>query len=82
MDQPTLEMGQSSFSLIQNGLGYARTLIGLAWQSRLGFRLLPRRSESGVGPKEGVPASEVTYRTDLGPPVLGPEQSNPPPQRS
>jgi SAM-dependent methyltransferase len=40
----TPEMGQSSFSLIKNGLGYARVLAGLIWMTRFGFKKLPRRT--------------------------------------
>jgi dolichol-phosphate mannosyltransferase len=36
----TPEMGQSSFSLLKNGWGYARVLASLAWNTRLGFRPL------------------------------------------
>jgi dolichol-phosphate mannosyltransferase len=43
----TPEMGQSSFSLLKNGLGYAKVLGTLAWRTRLGTRLLPRPSEAG-----------------------------------
>jgi dolichol-phosphate mannosyltransferase len=39
----TPEMGSSSFSLLKNGLGYAKILASLAWRSRFGTRLLPRR---------------------------------------
>jgi hypothetical protein len=39
----TPEMGQSSFSLLRNGLGYANVLAALAWQTRCGTRRLPRR---------------------------------------
>jgi glycosyltransferase involved in cell wall biosynthesis len=42
----TPEMGQSSFSLLKNGLGYGRVLGELAWRTRLGFRRLPRPSEA------------------------------------
>ncbi|MHB1557181.1 MAG: glycosyltransferase [Isosphaeraceae bacterium] len=38
----TPEMGSSSFSLLKNGLGYAKVLGLLAWRSRFGTRLLPR----------------------------------------
>ncbi len=38
----TPDMGQSSFSLLSNGLGYARVLAGLVWKTRFGFRTLPR----------------------------------------
>ena len=40
----TPQMGQSSFSLLQNGLEYARVLFRLAWQTRLGFQPLPKPS--------------------------------------
>ena len=42
----TPEMGQSSFSLLKNGMGYARILLGLVWKTRFGFRPLPRRSSA------------------------------------
>ena len=42
----TPEMGQSSFSLLKNGLGYAKVLASLAWRTRFGTRVLPRRSRS------------------------------------
>ena len=38
----TPEMGVSSFSLINNGLGYVKILASLAWRSRFGARPLPR----------------------------------------
>ena len=47
----TPEMGASSFSLIKNGLGYAKILTSLAWRSRFGTRLLPRDVESAVAVK-------------------------------
>lgn len=40
----TPEMGSSSFSLLKNGLGYAKVLGSLAWQTRLGTRPLLRRA--------------------------------------
>jgi hypothetical protein len=46
----TPEMGSSSFSLIRNGLGYIRILLGLAWKTHLGRRLLPRRGAAGERP--------------------------------
>jgi dolichol-phosphate mannosyltransferase len=39
----TPEMGASSFSLLKNGLGYAKILASLAWRTRFGARPLPRR---------------------------------------
>jgi SAM-dependent methyltransferase len=42
----TPEMGQSSFSLLKNGLGYIKTLASLAWRTRFGARPLPRRSDT------------------------------------
>ena len=39
----TAEMGQSSFSLLQNGLEYVSVLSRLVWQTRFGFRTLPKR---------------------------------------
>jgi dolichol-phosphate mannosyltransferase len=44
----TPEMGASSFSLLKNGLGYARILASLAWRSRFGVRPLPRRGRMEV----------------------------------
>ena len=38
-------MGQSTFSLLSNGLGYVRVLATLAWRSRFGLRQLPRPAE-------------------------------------
>ena len=52
----TPEMGQSSFSLLKNGVGYLRVLLGLAWRTRLGFRPLPRRGAAAGAPAE--PAAE------------------------
>jgi dolichol-phosphate mannosyltransferase len=40
----TPEMGSSSFSLLKNGIGYAKILASLAWRSRFGGRPLPRRT--------------------------------------
>ncbi len=42
----TPEMGQSSFSLMKNGLGYIKILASLAWRTRFGVRPLPRRSST------------------------------------
>ena len=53
----TPEMGQSSFSLLKHGLGYARVLGSLAWRTRLGFRRLPRRPATG---RPGAAASEAS----------------------
>jgi SAM-dependent methyltransferase len=39
----TPDMGQSSFSLLTNGWGYARILGSLAWSTRFGFRNLPSK---------------------------------------
>src|SRR5262249_40123949 len=41
----TPDMGQSSFSLLKNGLGYAGILADLVWRTRFGFRRLPRPAE-------------------------------------
>jgi glycosyltransferase involved in cell wall biosynthesis len=35
-------MGHSSFSLMQNGWGYLKVLVSLAWRTCCGFRPLPR----------------------------------------
>ena len=43
----TPEMGASSFSLLKNGLGYAKILASLAWRSRFGTRQLRPISSSG-----------------------------------
>ena len=47
----TPEMGASSFSLLKNGLGYAKVLGGLAWKTRFGTRPLPRRARAAVEAK-------------------------------
>jgi SAM-dependent methyltransferase len=47
----TPEMGASSFSLLKNGLGYARILASLAWRTGFGTRPLPRRSRMGAQAK-------------------------------
>jgi hypothetical protein len=39
----TPDIGSSSFSLLKNGLGYLKVLSSLAWKSRFGTWLLPRR---------------------------------------
>jgi SAM-dependent methyltransferase len=44
----TPEMGASSFSLLKNGIGYAKILASLAWRSRFGARHLPRVTEAGA----------------------------------
>jgi len=57
----TPEMGQSSFSLVKNGLGYIQVLSKLAWQSRFGFRLLPRKvaaDPSTISPQERIGVDE------------------------
>jgi SAM-dependent methyltransferase len=41
----TPDMGQSSFSLWNNGWGYAKVLVWLAWRTRFGIRRLPRPRE-------------------------------------
>ena len=46
----TPDMGRSTFSLAQNGWGYAKVLGRLAWRTRLGFRRLPRPSGGKRGP--------------------------------
>ena len=48
----TPEMGTSSFSLLKNGMGYAKVLAGLAWKTRFGTRPLPRRAAGGA-PDQG-----------------------------
>ena len=42
----TPEMGSSSFSLLKNGVAYVKVLANLAWRSRFGTRLIPRRTET------------------------------------
>jgi hypothetical protein len=42
----TPEMGTSSFSLIKNGVDYARILASLAWRFCFSTRLLPRWPET------------------------------------
>ena len=44
----TPEMGASSFSLLKNGLGYARILASLAWKTRFGARPLPRQGPAPI----------------------------------
>jgi dolichol-phosphate mannosyltransferase len=60
----TPEMGQSSFSLLKNGVGYIKVLGALAWQTRLGTRLLPRK-HPGRRPvaARGAALSPVTAET-------------------
>jgi dolichol-phosphate mannosyltransferase len=59
----TPEMGSSSFSLIKNGLGYIRILLGLAWKTRLGRRPLPRGNSAGQRPAlEPRPPSDIGSR--------------------
>ena len=52
----TPEMGTSSFSLLKNGVGYAKVLAGLAWKTRFGARPLPRRPRAE--PHTEAPAAE------------------------
>jgi SAM-dependent methyltransferase len=64
----TPEMGTSSFSLLKNGVGYAKVLASLAWRSRFGLRLLPRRPGSGAlaqarGTVGGVLRSDLNHRS-------------------
>jgi SAM-dependent methyltransferase len=56
----TPEMGQSSFSLLKNGVGYAKVLGGLAWKTRFGTRLLPRpeRPPAASRPRAAEDAGE------------------------
>jgi hypothetical protein len=53
----TPEMGASSFSLLKNGVGYAKVLAGLAWKTRFGARPLPRRPGPAVEAK--APSAEA-----------------------
>jgi hypothetical protein len=43
-------MGSSSFSLLKNGVGYAKILASLAWRSRFGAQPLPRQPEPRTSP--------------------------------
>ena len=56
----TPEMGQSSFSLLKNGVGYAKVLGGLAWKTRFGTRLLPKpeRPAAATHPRSTEAASK------------------------
>jgi len=58
----TPEMGASSFSLLKNGIGYAKILASLAWRSRFGARPLPRRPETGA--RAEAPGVEAVLRPD------------------
>jgi SAM-dependent methyltransferase len=51
----TPEMGASSFSLFKNGLGYVKVLASLAWRTRFGSRVLPRRSRSIAPAADALP---------------------------
>jgi hypothetical protein len=48
----TPDMGSSSFSLLKHGLGYLKVLGSLAWKSRFGTRLLPRRQVEDASARE------------------------------
>jgi dolichol-phosphate mannosyltransferase len=63
----TPDMGQSSFSLMKNGLGYAKVLGLLVWRTRFGCRMLPRRSESprAVSDASALDQSAELLRTDV-----------------
>ncbi len=43
----TPDQGQSSFSLLTNGLGYAKILTSMLWRTRFGFRALPKTPAKG-----------------------------------
>ena len=51
----TPSMGSSSFSLLKNGLGYLKVLSSLAWKSRFGTQLLPRRQVVPAPDRKTVP---------------------------
>lgn len=55
----TPEMGQSTFSLLKNGSGYARVLWKLVWQTRFGFRALPRSRFGAGSASDGTPSSSI-----------------------
>jgi hypothetical protein len=50
----TPDMGQSSFSLLRNGWGYAKVLARLTWASRFGFRPLARAAGTSRTREGGV----------------------------
>jgi dolichol-phosphate mannosyltransferase len=54
----TPEMGQSSFSLLSNGIGYIRVLGKMVWRSRFGLRLLP--GEASPEPADDIPIAVAT----------------------
>jgi dolichol-phosphate mannosyltransferase len=58
----TPEMGASSFSLLKNGISYARILGSLAWRSRFGSRRLPRRADLGAA--SGLASVSNAIETD------------------
>jgi hypothetical protein len=70
----TPEMGASSFSLLKNGIGYVKILSNLAWRSRFGAHLLPRRPETRA--KFQGPDAEAVLRSDPSP-RLPQENSSP-----
>jgi dolichol-phosphate mannosyltransferase len=53
----TPEMCQSTFSLFNNGLEYAKALALLAWRTRFGTRPLPRRSRSTAPAADALPTA-------------------------
>jgi hypothetical protein len=60
----TPDMGTSSFSLLKNGLGYARVLGSMCWRTRFGFRRLPRRTELAL------PEPRAARNNVIGQPLL------------
>ncbi len=66
----TPEMGSSSFSLVKNGLGYIRILLGLAWKTRLGRRPLPRCSCARKKAESGPPRPPEAGLENLRPRTL------------
>ena len=46
-------MGTSSFSLLKNGIGYAKILASLAWRSRFGTARFPVAQRRGPNPRSG-----------------------------
>jgi hypothetical protein len=57
-------MGQSSFSLLKNGVGYAKVLVGLAWKTRFGTKLLPK-PERPAAATHHRPAEAASKRASM-----------------
>jgi dolichol-phosphate mannosyltransferase len=68
----TPDMGQSSFSLLKNGVEYAKVLLTLVWKTRFGSRLLPKAAasasaaESAPSEKLSMPKYEQSVAPDSG----------------